>query len=169
MQLQVKAKVKAWQQGVCTPSPTIAWQNSSWGDLSHVSSSSSPARLLCRCFAGTKGTALQRASCPLKPKASQEENPFPTLPSDQAGKAGRLVKAGAFPGANCCFEERPCGLAQQSLPGAPYRDQPHCCFPLHPPTCIPPPHCRPPLPQPISQGQRSREVLRCLQGPIQAP
>lgn len=153
MRLQVKAKVKARQQGVCTPSPIIAWQNSSWGDLAPAATLAPKAQL----------------SCPLKPKARQEENPFPTLPSGQAGKAEQLVKAGAFPGANWCFEERPCGVAQRSLPGAPYRDQPRCCFPLHPPTCIPPPHCRPPLPQPISHGQRGREVLRCLQGPIQAP
>lgn len=140
MQSYVKAKVKARWQEVCTPSRIIAWQNLSCADLSHISSNSSPARLLCCCFAGTKGTALQRASCPLKTKASQEENPFPTLPSAQTGKAGLLVKAGAFPGANRCFEQRLRGVASGSLPGAPYRGQPRCCFPLHPPTCIALPH-----------------------------
>lgn len=69
----------------------------------HALTHRSPARLLCRCFTGIKGKALRRASSPLKTKASQEENPFPTLPSTQPGKAGLLVKAGAFPGANWCF------------------------------------------------------------------
>ena len=140
MQSNVKAKVKARWQGVCMPSPIIVWQNLSWADLSHISSNSSPARLICYCFTGTRGMALQRASCPSKTKASQEENPFPTLPSTQAGKAGLLVKAGASPVANWYFEQRPCGVARRPFPGAPCHGQPHCWFPLHPPTRIAPPH-----------------------------
>jgi len=147
MQLYVKAKLKArvkarWQ-GVYRPSLIIEWQSLSWADLSHISSDSSPARLLCCCFAGTKGTALQRASCLktcLKTETSQEEDSSPTLPSAQAGKAGLLVKAGTFAGANWCFEQRPRGVARQPLLGATCHGQRCRCSRLPPSTCIIPLH-----------------------------